>query len=85
MSNREMVLQRLEAAMASLEAAAERRLSKSADAGAGDTDLQNKLTAVTAERDGLAEQVEQQSKRNADLGARLDKAIAKLSEVLEQA
>lgn len=89
MSNREKVLQRLEAAMAGLEAAAEQRISGAGrDAGqeAGqDAALQDKLDAVTQERDRLAAQVEEQSKHNADLGARLDKAIAKLNKVLEKA
>ena len=86
MSNRERVLQRLETAVAGLEAAAERRISSAAQAMATqDADMQDKLKAVVAERDGLATEVEEQSRRNAELGARLDNAIAKLNTVLESA
>ena len=81
MSNREKALRRLEAAMASLEAAAEQRLSSNGESAAAPADV----VALTEERDRLAAQVEEQSKRNADLGARLDKAIAKLNKVLERA
>lgn len=81
MSNREKALQRLEAAMASLETAADRRLSANVD----NAPVPAELAALTEERDRLAAQVEEQSKRNADLGARLDKAIAKLNKVLERA
>ncbi len=85
MSNREKVLQRLEAAMAGLEAAAEQRVSAAGrDAGQNDV-MQGKLDAVSQERDRLAAKVEEQAKHNADLGARLDKAIAKLTKVLEKA
>jgi|GEM_PF-3329234 len=85
MSNREKVLQRLEAAMAGLEAAAEQRISGAGRDAGQDAAVQDKLDAVTQERDRLAAQVEEQSKHNADLGARLDKAIAKLNKVLEKA
>ena len=89
MSNREEVLQRLEAAMSSLEAAAERRMS-SAGQEIGqeigqDSEMLDQLNAVTQERDRLAGEVEKQSKHNADLGTRLEKAIAKLNKVLESA
>jgi hypothetical protein len=81
MSNREKVLRRLETAVASLEAAAQDRLSGAAQ----DSGTEEQLTALTKERDRLSEQVRAQSKHNADLGARLDKAIAKLNKVLEKA
>ena len=81
MSNREKVLRRLETAVASLEAAAQDRLSRAGQ----DNGAEEQLTALTEERDRLSEQVREQSKHNADLGARLDKAIAKLNKVLEKA
>lgn len=81
MSNREKVLLRLETAVASLEAAAQERLSGAAQDGGAE----EQLTALKEERDRLSEQVQEQSKHNADLGARLDKAIAKLNKVLEKA
>lgn len=85
MSNREKVLQRLEAAVASLEAAAEKRISNAGSSAGQDAGLQDELDAVRKERDSLAAKLEAQSNHNADLGARLDKAIAKLNKVLEKA
>ena len=91
MSNREHVLQRLEKAVAGLEAAAERRLSMPSpesaapENGPQDDGTKEKLAAVIEERDRLSEQVKEQANHNADLGARLDKAIAKLNKVLEKA
>ncbi|RVU33772.1 DUF4164 family protein [Hwanghaeella grinnelliae] len=86
MSDREKVLRRLETAVASLEAAAQKRLFSNEQASAGqDSGAAEQLNALTEERDRLSEQVREQSKHNADLGARLDKAIAKLNKVLEKA
>ncbi|WP_425405695.1 hypothetical protein [Hwanghaeella sp.] len=86
MSDREKVLRRLEAAVAGLESAAEQRIARAGQHDDAEAHaLQGELNAVRKERDQLSTQVQDQVKRNTDLGARLDKAIAKLNKVLEKA